>query len=175
MWLTLCQQDVVQPPAWNVPAPVVGPSVRMSRFEHVDGCKVCEGLYGHYTYPNGKTVHFYHNDTLHELLVDTSIQLPDPPTTLESIFQTDFPTAAVLGAPVGKPYPLGDVPPLEPSHFSDAPRPDTHTLPVTEHQCSGRECAMLGVLPDDDLISVRVRAGASAHCQLTTLMATSLT
>lgn len=98
----LClHQDVVRPPVWNVDAPVLGPSVRMSRFEHVDGCRVCEGLYKHYTYPNGKTVHFFHKDTLHELLVDTSVQLPDPPMTLESIFQTDFPEVDMLGTPRG--------------------------------------------------------------------------
>ena len=30
-----------------------GPAKRLSIFEHVDGCAVCAGLYGHFRLPNG--------------------------------------------------------------------------------------------------------------------------
>lgn len=50
-------------------------SVKVSHFEHVEGCTVCKGLYKHYTYPNGKTVHLYQTDELYELLVDTTVQV----------------------------------------------------------------------------------------------------
>ena len=30
-------------------------------FEHVDGCKFCEELYGHFLLPNGKLAHYYQN------------------------------------------------------------------------------------------------------------------
>lgn len=36
---------------------------------------MCKGLYKHYTYPNGKTVHLYQTDELYELLVDTTVQV----------------------------------------------------------------------------------------------------
>ncbi len=36
----------------------------MCLFEHVDGCKFCEALYGHYLLPNGMLAHFYLGDTV---------------------------------------------------------------------------------------------------------------
>lgn len=151
-------QDEVVVPSLFVNAPIMGATVRMSRFEHVEGCRVCEGLYKHYTYPNGKTVHFYHDESLHELLVDTSMQLPDPPTTLESIFQLGYPAVEVLGVPRAEDIPSTVLPPV-----SKAAVPDSHTLPVASHNCSGEGCGLLGVLPDDNLIQVR---RVCCRCQL---------
>ncbi|KAG2494645.1 hypothetical protein HYH03_007161 [Edaphochlamys debaryana] len=36
----------------------------MCLFEHVDGCRFCEALYGHYLLPNGTLAHFYLGDTV---------------------------------------------------------------------------------------------------------------
>lgn len=43
-------------------------SFRMSQFLHVDGCEYCKELYGHYTLPNGSTIHYYFDDDLTELV-----------------------------------------------------------------------------------------------------------
>lgn len=32
---------------------------RMALFEHVDGCRMCQGLYQHFLLPNGKMGHYY--------------------------------------------------------------------------------------------------------------------
>lgn len=36
----------------------------MCLFEHVDGCRFCEALYGHYLLPSGRLAHFYLGDTV---------------------------------------------------------------------------------------------------------------
>ena len=33
-------------------------------FEHVEGCRVCSELYGHYLLPSGRLAHFYIGDTV---------------------------------------------------------------------------------------------------------------
>ena len=132
------------------------PTVQMSRFEHVDGCKVCENLYKHYTYPNGKTVHFFHRESLHELVVETSVQLPDPPIRLSDAFQESYPQPTTLGLPIAKPVPEGDLPPISPAAPPIPQTPTEHTLDVSSHECTGHNCGRMGVLPDDDRMNVRL-------------------
>ena len=45
-----------------------GTPFKMCQFEHVDGCTVCKDLYGHYTLPDGRTIHYYLNDELNEIV-----------------------------------------------------------------------------------------------------------
>lgn len=70
---------------------VLGPSVRMCLFEHVEGSTVCRNLFKHFTLPNGKTVHYYHKDTLHEIVAHTIVKPPHPPLKLADIFQDKVP------------------------------------------------------------------------------------
>ena len=45
-----------------------GSAFKMCQFEHVEGCTVCKDLYGHYTLPDGRTIHYYLNDNLNEVV-----------------------------------------------------------------------------------------------------------
>ena len=45
-----------------------GTPFKMCQFEHVEGCTVCKDLYGHYTLPDGRTIHYYLNDNLNEVV-----------------------------------------------------------------------------------------------------------
>ena len=69
----------------------LGPTVRMCLFEHVEGSTVCQGLFKHFTLPNGKTVHYYHEDMLHEIVASTVVKPPRPPLALKDIFQDNVP------------------------------------------------------------------------------------
>lgn len=69
----------------------LGPTVRMCLFEHVEGSTVCQGLFKHFTLPNGKTVHYYHQDKLHEIVASTIVKPPRPPLALSDIFQDAVP------------------------------------------------------------------------------------
>ena len=42
------------------------PFVQLSKFDHVDGCKICEGLFPHFKLPDGSYTHYYHRDHLEE-------------------------------------------------------------------------------------------------------------
>ena len=42
------------------------PFVQLSKFRHVDGCRICEGLYPHFQLPDGTWAHYYQRDDLEE-------------------------------------------------------------------------------------------------------------
>jgi len=42
------------------------PFVHLSKFRHVDGCRICEGLYPHFQLPDGTWAHYYQKDGLEE-------------------------------------------------------------------------------------------------------------
>ena len=102
------------------PATPFKPSVRLARFEHVPGCKVCEGMYKHYTLPDGRMMHYYHDDVLNELVLDHVVQppayplglreiglidgLPPPPPAVRPV-EEDIPSRYVPHAPIGTPQP----------------------------------------------------------------------
>ena len=62
------------PPGWVAPPPrlvLVRPQdarLRMTKFQHVEGCKVCADLYRHYELPDGRLMHYYHADTSLEMV-----------------------------------------------------------------------------------------------------------
>lgn len=96
------------------------PSVRLARFDHVPGCKVCKGMYKHYTLPDGRMVHYYHDDSLNELVLDHVVTPPSYPLALGDIglttgfpappealrpIHSDMPTQYVPQRPIGTPQP----------------------------------------------------------------------
>lgn len=127
----------------KIPANLV-PSVRLSKYTHVPGCQVCEGL-PHYTLPDGTTCHLFHTDDMHELVADSVVIAPAPPMALQEILEVAFPAAPVFR------YPLkSDVP--EAHHVTQPPgvRPSKHTLPVKLADGEERTAVpeLMGVLPD---------------------------
>ena len=48
-------------------------------FEHVEGCKICSELYGHYLMPSGRLAHFYIGDTVRKGHRVDLIQPPEVP------------------------------------------------------------------------------------------------
>jgi len=125
----------------------LGPTVRMCLFEHVEGSTVCQGLFKHFTLPNGKTVHYYHEDTLHEIVANTVVKPPRPPLSLRDIFQDRVPLEYTQVTPDHS-----DIAGREQPRVVQPLKPHDHTLPVDDHVCGGQYCTMYGVLPGGDAI-----------------------
>ena len=115
------------------------PSVHLARFEHVPGCKVCHGLYQHYTLPDGRSMHYYHKDNLNELVLDTMVQPPSYPLSVQS-----------LGLPNGLPPPPSAVRPVA----IDMPDPYVPAAPL-----SAPKPAKVS-LPEEDRLEFIVRFNA---------------
>ena len=108
-------------PCVQLPPPNVNkPSVKLSRFPHVPGCRVCEGVYKHYVLPDGRAVHYYHDDSLNELVLDHVVVppkyplalgdiglvlgFPEPPPPVRPI-KADMPKTYIPHKPIGTPQP----------------------------------------------------------------------
>lgn len=122
---------------------------KLCRFDHVDGAHVCSSLYKHFTLPTGQTVHYYHNDTMHELIADTQVAAPAAPVTLAQIFQ-GMPGPPRLLHPTKQ-----DLPPPVLPRLPDAPWPSKHLLPVALHEGAVNR-AYMGVLPDLETLHFEV-------------------
>eukprot|EP00955_Chlamydomonas_euryale_P071000 360919-Chlamydomonas_euryale.AAC.1 len=68
-------------------------------FEHVEGCRFCEQLYGHYLLPNGKLAHFYAGDTVRKGHRVDVMPPPDVPYTSSDWLGDGVPTCALLAPP----------------------------------------------------------------------------
>lgn len=73
----------------HIPEPVPEQSVRMAKFQHVQGAQVCSHLYKHFTLPDGSHAHYYHDDILSE--VTNSAQRA---TSLEVLSLATMPSTA---------------------------------------------------------------------------------
>lgn len=93
---------------------------------------------------NNEQAHYYHDDQLREIVTDTGVPPPDPPTSLSSIFHAELPPMPRLGAPPGHMVPPAHVPILPPPI-----RPLKHVLPVKDHThiLPGHRCPEYGYLP----------------------------
>ncbi|GIM01420.1 hypothetical protein Vretimale_6241, partial [Volvox reticuliferus] len=75
----------------------------MCLFEHVDGCRFCEALYGHYLLPNGMLAHFYLGDTVVKGHRVDLTPAPDIPFAPSDWVPDGFPACTALmdwGGPV---------------------------------------------------------------------------
>lgn len=52
-------------------------------FEHVEGCRVCSELYGHYLLPSGRLAHFYIGDTVRKGHCIGLVHPPEVPFSTE--------------------------------------------------------------------------------------------
>eukprot|EP00798_Chlamydomonas_sp_ICE-L_P023775 gene23775-9334_t len=99
-------------------------------FEHVEGSKVCQGMFPSYQLPNGKQTYMYYNGgtLLDEVQVD-AVQPPPRPTTVPEALQQSMPLADVL-ALIAKPP--GSAPPFIPYKPVPylVPLPSRHTVNV---------------------------------------------
>ena len=130
-------------------------------FEHVDGSRVCNGLFPHYNLPNGKKTYMYYNGgtMLDEVHVEAVLPPPRPSTVPQALQQT-MPLADVLNL-IAKPP--GSAPPFIP--YKPVPKlvplPIKHTLTVKrpDHLTA----AAFGDLREDNLqLLIQVRAGRRA-------------
>jgi len=102
----------------------------LTLFEHVQGSRVCEGMFPSYQLPNGKMAYMYYNGglLLDEMAVD-AVQPPPRPSTVPQALQQAMPLADVLNL-IAKPP--GSAPPFIPYKPVPylVPLPGKHTLPV---------------------------------------------
>jgi len=70
---------------------------KLTIFEHVEGCQVCESMFGHYQLPNGKCAHFYYDSgpVMAEMEVVLALP-PNRPHTLYDLLQTHLPFTDIL-------------------------------------------------------------------------------
>jgi len=89
-------------------------------------------------------VHYYHDDQLREIVTETGVPAPDPPTKLADLNLDEWPKMPRLGAPPAHLVPSAHVPTLPPPL-----RPSHHKLPVKEHMhpSPGHRCGEYGYLP----------------------------
>lgn len=70
---------------------VSGSTAPIIVFEHVDGCKFCEELFGHFLLPNGKLAHYYHQNPHDRRGRFVSMSAPPSPAyTLKDLLQAAF-------------------------------------------------------------------------------------
>ena len=65
--------------------------MQLCSFEHVPGATVCKHLYRHYRLPDGRLVHMYLTDRLHEQVQGLADPDPPPPLALDDICQVQVP------------------------------------------------------------------------------------
>lgn len=67
------------------------PPTKMLCFEAVEGGRLYKNMFPQHTLPDGRKVYFYHEDRMHEVVVQNSIAPPPQPDTLATIQQTAYP------------------------------------------------------------------------------------
>ena len=77
--------------ASNEAAGYQAPTVQLASFEHVPGAKMCESLYRHYRLPDGRLVHMYLTDQLHEQVTGLADPHLPPPLILDDLCQVRVP------------------------------------------------------------------------------------
>lgn len=129
----------------------------LTMFEHIEGSRVCEGLFPSYQLPNGKKAFMYYNGgvLLDEVSVDAVVPPPRPSTVPQALQQT-MPLADVLNL-IAKPP--GSAPPFIPYKPVPylVPLPSKHTLAVKRPDML--VAAAFGDLREDNLqLLIQVRA-----------------
>ncbi|KAK3268012.1 hypothetical protein CYMTET_23460 [Cymbomonas tetramitiformis] len=109
--------------------------LQLEKFLHVEGCRICRGLFDHYTLPTGDCVHLYRPQRqLNDEVEVEPPPFPEPPRGLVSIRQKDLPP------PTNHLHELLEEVPMPPPPYKPMPpappRPDVHTLKVLHgHRC----------------------------------------
>ena len=107
-----------------------------------------QNLYDHFYLPDGRMIHCYQKDKIHETLAPKIDYFPPKPN---SIHDYEFIQSPPMPPPYWPKMSEKPIPTPQSLIHVEPERSKTHMLPVIAHQCTGEYCMYKGILPPESI------------------------